>query len=146
VFDVVDGQQRLTTLILVLKSIELALDMESEERQELAKVIVKRDGNLVLLQSNNANERIFNAFLREGRRPSRAEILTHADRNLANAIDQCDKFVQQWRDEQGDLMSLLRLVQNRLGFVIYDTEETRTVYSIFEALNSRGLAVDWLDK
>jgi hypothetical protein len=146
VFDVVDGQQRMTTLILVLKSIELALDADSDERAELAKVIVKRDGNLVLLQSNNANERIFNAFLREGRRPTRAEILTHADRNLAEAIAQCAEFVQRWRERHGDLMSLLRLVQNRLGFVIYDTEESRTVYSIFEALNSRGLAVDWLDK
>jgi hypothetical protein len=146
VFDVVDGQQRMTTLILVLKSIELALDADSDERAELAKVIVKRDGNLVLLQSNNANERIFNAFLREGRRPTRAEILTHADRNLADAIAQCADFVEHWREQHGDLMSLLRLVQNRLGFVIYDTEESRTVYSLFEALNSRGLAVDWLDK
>ncbi len=37
-------------------------------------------------------------------------------------------------------------MQNRLGFVIFDTEDSRIVYSVFEVLNSRGLAVDWLDK
>ena len=33
IYDVVDGQQRLTTLILLLKSIELALPEASEDRQ-----------------------------------------------------------------------------------------------------------------
>lgn len=145
-YDIVDGQQRLTTLILILKCIELALSDGSEERAELAKTIVKRDGNLILLQTNNANEHIFNAFLREGRRPGREDIRTHADRNLNHAIRECTSFVQGWASQRGGPMSLLRLVQNKLGFVIYDTEDSRVVYSIFEVLNSRGLAVDWLDK
>ncbi len=145
-YDIVDGQQRLTTLILILKCIEVALEDGSEERTELAKTIVKRDGNLILLQTNNANEHIFNAFLREGSRPNKDDIRTHADRNLHYAINECTSFVQEWAIERGDPMSLLRLVQNKLGFVIYDTEDSRVVYSIFEVLNSRGLAVDWLDK
>jgi hypothetical protein len=40
----------------------------------------------------------------------------------------------------------MRLILHRLGFVVYDTEDTRVVYTLFEVLNSRGLAVDWLDK
>ena len=40
----------------------------------------------------------------------------------------------------------MRLVLHRLGFVVYDTEDSRVVYTVFEVLNSRGLAVDWLDK
>lgn len=52
VHDIVDGQQRLTTLILLLKSIELALPESSEDRKDLAKTLVKRDGHLILLQTN----------------------------------------------------------------------------------------------
>jgi hypothetical protein len=37
-------------------------------------------------------------------------------------------------------------VLNRLGFVVYDTEQESAVYTLFEVLNSRGLEVDWLDK
>src|SRR5271163_492492 len=40
VYDVVDGQQRLTTLIILLKSIELSLPEGSETRLDLAKMLV----------------------------------------------------------------------------------------------------------
>jgi uncharacterized protein with ParB-like and HNH nuclease domain len=92
--DIVDGQQRLTTLILLLKSIELALPALSDDRQDLAKTLVKRDGHLILLQTNNANEFNFNRFRREGAVPSDSELKTHSDRNLASAIQECREFIQ----------------------------------------------------
>jgi Protein of unknown function DUF262/Protein of unknown function (DUF1524) len=145
IYDIVDGQQRLTTLILLLKSIELALPETSEDRTELAKTLVKRDGHLILLQTNNANEFNFNRFIRDGVAPGKTEIATHADRNLANAIRECRQFVETWSGSR-EILSLMRLVLHRLGFVVFDTEDSQVVYTIFEVLNSRGLAVDWLDK
>jgi hypothetical protein len=145
-YDVVDGQQRLTTLILLLKSIELALPESSEDRRELTRTLVKRDGHLILLQTNNANAFIFNRFIREGVTPNGKEIETHSDRNLASAIQECQRFVDSWKSAPKDILSLMRLVLHRLGFVVFDTEDSRVVYTIFEVLNSRGLAVDWLDK
>ena len=144
-YDVVDGQQRLTTLILLLKCIELALPDGSDDRKDLGRILVKRDGHLILLQTNNANAHIFNRFLREGLRPIKAEIKNYSDRNLASAIDGCTKFLQKWNQTR-DTLSLMRLILHRLGFVVYDTEENSVVYTLFEVLNSRGLAVDWLDK
>ncbi len=143
IYDVVDGQQRLTTLILLLKTIELTLPEGSEDRNDLAKTLVKRDGHLILLQTNNANEFNFNRFIREGIVPRKEEIVTHSDRNLANAIHECKSFVEFWKP---GILSLMRLVLHRLGFVVFDTEDSRVIYTVFEVLNSRGLAVDWLDK
>ncbi len=144
-YDVVDGQQRLTTLILLLKCIELSLAEGSEDRTDLGRILVKRDGHLILLQTNNANAFIFNRFVREGIRPQKGEMHTHSDRNLANAIDGCTNFLKRWRETRHE-DELMRLILHRLGFVVYDTEDTRAVYTLFEVLNSRGLAVDWLDK
>ena len=119
---------------------------EHQASADLKRILVKGDDNLILLQTNNTNEHIFSAFLREGREPTKSDLRTDADKNLAAAIRDCKRFVEQWIEEKDDGLTLLRLIQNRLGFVIFDTEDSRIVYSIFEVLNSRGLAVDWLDK
>lgn len=145
VYDIVDGQQRLTTLIILLKCIELALEKDSLDRTELAKLLVKRDGHLILLQSNNANERIFNRFLRDGTRPSTKDVQIQSDNHLLNAIKECDKFVGKWKSGKG-IDALMSIVLHRLGFIVHDTEDERAVYTVFEVLNSRGLDVDWLDK
>jgi hypothetical protein len=144
-YDVVDGQQRLTTLILLLKCIELALPAESDDRSDLGKILVKRDQLLILLQTNNANEHIFNQFIRNGTEPEPSSLVTHSDRNLGQCITDCKNFLAEWIQTR-NIPELMQLVLHRLGFVVYDTEDSRAVYTLFEVLNSRGLAVDWLDK
>lgn len=144
-FDIVDGQQRLTTLIILIKCIHLALE-HGEEKEELGKIIVKSDGHVILLQTNNTNKHLFNKFIREGEIPTKNEITTHADRNIYDGIKECNKFVDEWKEVNGNVLSLLRIIRNKLGFVVFDTDDSRVVYSLFEVLNSRGLAVDWLDK
>lgn len=144
-YDIVDGQQRLTTLIILLKAIHQKLEM-GEDKTDLGKILVKSDGNLILLQTNNTNQHIFNNFLRDGEIPAKSDLKTHADKNLYSGIKDCMKFVGSWNDEKGEILNLLRIIRNRLGFVVYDTNDSRVVYSVFEVLNSRGLAVDWLDK
>jgi len=142
--DVVDGQQRLTTLIVLLKCIELALS-EGVEREELANILVKRDGLLILLQTNNVNAHLFNAFIREGKRTDKKDVKLKSDLNLVQAIQECSSFVKSWQQTR-PLADLMRLILHRLGFVVFDTVDARAVYTLFEVLNSRGLAVDWLDK
>ena len=65
---------------------------------------------------------------------------------MLDAIEDCKKFVRTWRLLHGDPLDVMRLVLQRLGFVVYDTEDKCAVYTLFEVLNSRGLEVDWLDK
>ena len=101
--EVVDGQQRLTTLIILLNAIKLRLDRkdkaEAKLNGELADLLVKPDGDeLLLLQTNHDSTHDFANFLRKGKARSSDEANTLADRELLEAIADCSTFVEKWVD------------------------------------------------
>ena len=149
--DIVDGQQRLTTLVILLNAIAFALDSDdpSETRAVtgLRDLLVKPgDDRLLLLQTNQGTTRYFSDYLYEGSTESPRRAKTIADRELLSAIRDCQAFVSEWKSEHGDLTSLASDIRNRLSFVLHEIGDERTVYTVFEVLNSRGMPVSWLDR
>ncbi|HET6250558.1 MAG TPA: DUF262 domain-containing protein [Tepidisphaeraceae bacterium] len=75
IYDVVDGQQRLTTLVILLKSIEKMLreshaknlrkDNQTKEAEKIAAILVK-EKNLILLQTNRDARNTLDAYLQYG--------------------------------------------------------------------------------
>ena len=103
VIEVVDGQQRLTTLIVLLKAIQLALADHSKLAAELQGILIKQDElSLILLQMNHDPNGYFSEYLRQGKSSDPAVAKTIADRALLTAIRDCTKFVNAW----GDLIQL----------------------------------------
>ena len=150
--DVVDGQQRLTTLTILLKAISKALNrsdkVEAKRAEEIDALLVKGDDlSLLLLQTNHDSSHVFVDYLREGTVPSGKVAGTVADRNLTEAIAECEEFVSEWPERAGaTLVDLLGIVRNRLTVIFHEIEDEGLVYTVFEVLNSRGLDVTWFDK
>ena len=147
IIEIVDGQQRLTTLVLLLKAIERQLNplVATEKRvaQDLRDLLVKSDeASLILLQTNHDRSQYFANFLRDGTCPPVEEAGTHADRELLRAIHECEKFVSKWSDQ----IELTRIIKNHLTFIFHEIDDEASVYTVFEVLNNRGLAVAWLDR
>ena len=162
--EIVDGQQRLTTLVILLKVIEQELEHTvigekmglalagadgtvlppaARQKRELQELLIKQDEvTEILLQTNHDRSQYFANFLREGTSPLVSEAQTLADRELLSAIHECKSFVQKWDDP----LELLRLLKNKLYFIFHETRDVKTVYTVFEVLNDRGLAVSWLAK
>jgi len=147
VVEVVDGQQRVTSLVILLKAIEMNLNrtLTAEEKlgRELQELLVKQDNaSLILLQTNHDKNHYFVNYLRGGERTSVSEAKILADRELLSAIDHCESFVSEW----DDLVELLRIIKNQLTFIFHEIDDEATVYTVFEVLNNRGLRVSWIDR
>lgn len=150
VIDVVDGQQRLTTLVALLKAVEKALNDTVDEnavRAELRALLIKpNEVSPVILQTNHDSSRLFQTYLRDGTHPEAETVATLADKRLFDAIVEAEAFVARWQKGGGSLLDLVDLLKNRLQFIFHEISDERLVYSVFEVLNSRGLEVSWFDR
>ncbi|WP_119390611.1 DUF262 domain-containing protein [Taklimakanibacter lacteus] len=152
VVDVVDGQQRITTLLILLNAIKLSLNKtlkntEAKLAREIAELLVKTEGDeLLLLQTNHDTSRHFATYLRKGVAKEPKTAKTIADRELLQAVEDCRAFITLWKTQGGSLVELAALLKNRLYFLLHEVESEKAVYTVFEVLNSRGLDVSWLDR
>lgn len=128
IVEVVDGQQRLTTLVILLKVITLALNpkdkMEKKISSELEDLLVKAEtDDLLLLQTNHDSSHYFVNFLRKGCSPASKEAKTLADREILKAIEDCREFVEDWKGQSKKISSLIALLKNQLYFLLHEIED-----------------------
>ena len=149
--DVVDGQQRITTLVILLKAIEkrLLLMERRDDQTQLARLLVKGDDySLLLLQTNHDSSNMFAQYIRSGKRGDHAKTLAEA--NILNAVDECENFVSTWCEKRPEnsaaIIELWSTIRNKLSVIYHEITDEATVYRVFEVLNSRGLDVRWIDK
>ena len=100
IVEIVDGQQRLTTLIILLKAVQKALDRndptEAKLFVELNDLLIKGDDHsLLFLQTNHDTSQISSEYIRDGKISGIAKTL--ADQNIIDAIISSESFVSEWK-------------------------------------------------
>ena len=136
--DIVDGQQRITTLILLFKAIAKALNRSDTIKKrignEIDEILVKPDeASLLLLQTNHDSRGHFADYIRTGTYPDPNSAETFADRQLLLAMKECEGFVKDWQEKVGSLVELYRHLKNQLFFIFYAIEDEGLVYYRFRS-------------
>jgi len=158
--ELVDGQQRLTTLSLLFAAIYQALkghedELDDEQRFELInlkrKLVLKKEADQIRLipQIQNNNNSDYRALL------STIEIIRESDvpayagnrkifRSYRYFQDRIDKMVEGQHDPLETIMGFLDKI-SRACLVKIEVASHADAYTLFESLNNRGMPLSAID-
>ena len=109
--DIVDGQQRITTLVILLKAIQKQLCTQpAHERiaKEVEELLVKPDKtSVIILRVNHDRDELFNTYLRHGIIPEQSITKTIADKELREAMIECEGFVTKYGEDLAELLTAI---------------------------------------
>lgn len=146
VFDVVDGQQRMTSLILLLSVICRSLKEATEKSEEIFSKFIQDgpSGNTVRkLHLGKEQDGLFARLLTEGITPATEVATSKSDQNLKDAV--CE--FHNWLDEDNiNKDDVLDCVCRNLGFLLYAPKKDKELGIMFEVINNRGKALTELEK
>jgi hypothetical protein len=163
-FDVIDGQQRLTTLTLlvlaVLKHLQRLIDAGEQadaNQQRLEALRRTYIGSLdpvsltakSKLALNRNNDAFFQQYLVPLQRPKQRG-LTLSERALKAAFEWFDKrvgeYLQRHPGDHGvELAQLVEAMSDKLFFTVINVTDELNAYRVFETLNARGVKLSSTD-
>ena len=163
-FDVIDGQQRLTTLTLIvlaaLKSLKRLVEEKNNpenNQQRMEQIRQTYIGYLdpvtlvsrTKLALNRNNDNYFQTYLVPlGHLPQRG--FRASEHSLRKAFEWFDKRVREYAkkangDEGVALASLVETMSDRLFFTVINVTDELNAYKVFETLNARGVRLSSTD-
>ena len=163
-YDVIDGQQRLTTLTLIILGVirnlkELSdLDIEKEQNEERIHLLMNNYIGKRSLQSlnfsnklmlNEENEPFYSTYLIQFREPNNVRSLSNTNKLLYKCF--CH-FTEKVKSEIlgpskniTNLIEFIEWISDNLLFVQIIATDDLSAYLIFETLNDRGLDLSVTD-
>jgi len=158
--ELVDGQQRLTTLSLLFASVYHALkshetDLDDEQRVELInlkrKLVLKKGDDQIRLipQIQNNNNADYRSVLAEIRVISECDVPSYAgNRKIFRAYryfqDRIDEMANGRSNRLGTIMEFLDKVSHAC-LVKIEVASHADAYTLFESLNNRGMPLTAID-
>ena len=154
--DIVDGQQRLATIVLLLDAIRKHL--QAEGQGDLADGLI--EGYISIIDPNGESKprltlnRDSHQFFLEQvimRTPPVAGPTIRSHQNIADACQQFREYLEAKKQELGDqfvqwLLCLREKTCQQLRFTAYLVDDAAEVGVIFEVMNNRGLQITELEK
>lgn len=139
-FEIIDGQQRLTTLIILLKCI---YNHDPAKYKSIFEDYIQRGAigkeRLVLIP-NRETAYLYEELIIKGHKIN-PEIKSHERIIVAKT------FFENWLKEENVLIDeILGIVTNKLGFLFFTPSNDKEIGIMFEVINNRGKQLSELEK
>lgn len=153
VFDLVDGQQRITSLVIFMSCLLRAAKARNmtELNTELLSVVegvyvrsgIETGNTCYQLQLGPIRAPLFHELLNDGQ-PVNQKVKNKADQNIVDAVKQFDSYLSE--KESTELETIYKAVTEKLGFLLYAPKKDAEIGIMFEVINNRGKPLSELEK
>ena len=151
--DVVDGQQRLTTLTILMAVIRAALENQ-KLRDQITEMIFSPEKILLgekasyFLTLREKDREFFQKYIQEDELLEKLSTadpnkLTQSQINIIKNARLLQTMLSKYT--QGQLVNLVRYISNNCYLIIVTTPTTDSAHRIFSVLNDRGLDLSYTD-
>lgn len=148
-YEIIDGQQRLTTLIIFMSCLARRSELAEQSVQLISRYVKRGEvGNqrYVLQQGSDSREFFEGVILESG-----CEVANTASSASHYKLLNARKTISHWLDvnhanDKAGLKTLLELAENRLGLLVYEPKCSAEVGVMFEVINNRGRPLTELEK
>ncbi|RKG48862.1 DUF262 domain-containing protein [Acinetobacter cumulans] len=146
-FQIVDGQQRLTTLVIILKCISQYLDDNTKDK--FTELYIKRGsiGNQKNILTLNSDTRTFfeKVVMHDGN-TEHCPISLESHERLLEVRKTVSIWLKEIQDQGVLIQDVLYVLENKLGFLVYAPVEDAETGIMFEVINNRGKSLSELEK
>ncbi len=146
-FHVVDGQQRLTTLVIFLH--QVCERLPAEQKAAFAELYLRRGdvGNeRSVLRLNSDTRAFFERVVLVDGNTEHCPISLEAHQRLLEARHLISKWLDSQKESGVELGAIKRTLEIRLGFLVYAPKEDAETGIMFEVINNRGKPLSELEK